>query len=210
MHIALDGLMSVVLIVASFALIIGIPVGIGWVLTWILPFSLFEGTMLAMVAGLLTGVIWYHILRFDPSSESEEDENDLEADEIPESRFWRTNAERTWENWLRYLIANSVYEDLLDSPHWVDVMSEEQLQERSIRLADAALETLKTKAPRTTRLRVSKGRLKHEMTKTGQSPYEDGVLNVAIPAVNAVLAGMEGVLRRIIKDQLWDETVGVG
>ena len=88
-------------------------------------------------------------------------------------------------------------------------MSEEQLQELSIRLADAALGTLKAKSPRATRLRVSKGRLKHEMVRMGQPPYEDGILNAAVPAVNAVLASMEEALRRIVREQLWDDPAGV-
>ncbi|MCZ6633536.1 MAG: hypothetical protein O7G87_09030 [bacterium] len=202
------GLLTVVLVVISLALVIGIPLVIGWILTLFLPFSLFEGTLLGMIASLVTGMIWYNILRFDPSSEVEEEENDSEG-EILESRFWRTNAERTWENWFRYMIANSVYEDLLDSPRWVEETSEEQLQELSIHLADAALSILKTKSPRATQLRVSKGRLKHEMVKIGQPPYEDSILNAGVAAVNVVLAPMEAVLKRIVREQLWDEPAGI-
>lgn len=66
------------------------------------------------------------------------------------------------------MIANSVYEDLLDSPRWMEVTSEEQPQKLSIHLVDVALRILKTKSPRATRLRVSKGRLKHERVKIEQ------------------------------------------
>ena len=209
MRTILPGFLIVVLIVISLALVIGIFLVIGWILTLFLPFSLFEGALLGMIASLVTGIIWYTILRFDPSAEFEEEEHDSEADEIPESRFWRTNAERTWENWFRYIIANSVYEDLLDSPRWVEVMSEAHLQDLCIGLADAALGTLKAKSPRATRLRVSKGRLKHEMVKMGHPSYQDGILNPAVAAVNAVLVPMEEVLRRIVREQLWDEPAGV-
>ena len=139
----------------------------------------------------------------------EEDENDFEADEISGSRFWGTPAERTWENWFRYIIANSVYEDLLESPHWVEIMSEENLQDLCIGLADAVLEILKAKSPRSTRLRVSKGSLKHEMVKMGHPSYQDGILNLAVAAVNAVLMPMEGLLRQIVREQSWDEPAGV-
>ena len=209
MRAILVGLLTVVLVAISLALVIGIPLGIGWILTLFLPFSLFEGSLLGMIASIVTGIIWYNIFRFDLSPEFEEEEDDSGAYEIPESRFWRTNAERTWENWFRYVIANSVYEDLLDSPRWVEVMSEEQLQELSIRLADAALGTLKEKSPRATRLRVSRGRLKHEMVKMGQPPCEDGILNAAVTAANIVLAPMDEVLRRIVREQLWDEPTDV-
>ena len=202
----LPGLLMVILMIISLALVLGIFLFIGWLLTLFLPFSLFEGALLSMIASLLIGII-YTILRFGASGE--EDENDFEADEIPGSRFWSTSAERTWENWFRYIIANSVYEDLLESPHWVEIMSEENLQDLCIGLADAALEILKAKSPRATRLRVSKGSLKHEMVKIGHPSYQDGILNPAVAAVNAVLMPMEGLLRQIVREQSWDEPAGV-
>ena len=202
----LPGLLMIVLMFVSLALVLGIFLFIGWLLTLFLPFSLFEGALLSMIASLLIGII-YTILRFGVSGE--EDENDFEADEIPGSRFWSTSAERTWENWFRYIIANSVYEDLLESPHWVEIMSEENLQDLCIGLADAALEILKAKSPRATRLRVSKGSLKHEMVKIGHPSYQDGILNPAVAAVNAVLMPMEGLLRQIVREQSWDEPAGV-
>ena len=202
----LPGLLMVILMIISLALVLGIFLFIGWLLTLFLPFSLFEGALLSMIASLLIGII-YTILRFGASGE--EDENDFEADEIPGSRFWSTSAERTWENWFRYIIANSVYEDLLESPHWVEIMSEENLQDLCIGLADAALEILKAKSPRATRLRVSKGSLKHEMVKIGHPSYHDGLLNPAVAAVNAVLMPMEGLLRQIVREQSWDEPAGV-
>lgn len=202
----LSVLLMVVLMIISLALVLGIFLFFGWLLTLFLPFSLFEGALLSMIASLLIGII-YTILRFGASGE--EDENDFEADEIPWSRFWSTPGERTWENWFRYIIANSVYEDLFDSPHWVEIISEEHLQDLCIGLADAALEILKAKSPRATRLRVSKGSLKHEMVKIGHPSYQDGILNPAVAAVNAVLVPMEGVLRQIVREQSWDEPAGV-
>ena len=209
MHTILAGLVTVVLMTISLALVIGIPLGIGWMLTHFLPFSLFEGTLLSMIACLVTGTLWYRALHSDPSSEFDEEEDDSEAEEIPESRFWRTTAKRTWENWFRYLIANSVYEDLLDSPHCVAAFPEDELLELSIRMADAAVGILREKTSRARRLRVSKGRLKHEMIKMGHPSFDEGILNVAVPAVNVVLAQAEDVLRRIVREQLWDDRAGV-
>ncbi len=205
-------LIIIVLIVISFALVIGVALGVGWILTLILPFSLFEATLLAMIAALIIWIIWRNVLRsaatFD-FYEDEEEETEPELDEIPISRFCGTDADRTWENWFRYLIANTIYEDLLDSPGWIGQMNEEYLQELSIRLTDAAIATLKRKSPRTKRLRVTKGMLKHEMTKMGQQPYDDDILDTAVSAINVELVSSQEELREVIRGKLWDEPADV-
>ena len=199
--------LTAIAVIISLALVLGIFLFFGWLLTLFLPFSLFEGTLLSMIACLVTGSLWQTLWRFRTSGE--EDENDVEEDEIPGSRFWSTPAERTWENWFRYIIANSVYEDLTDSPHWEEVLGEEHLQDLCIGLADAALEILKAKSPRATRMRVSKGSLKHEMVKVGHPAYQDGILNPAVAAVNVALIPVEGLLRQIVREQSWDEPASV-
>ena len=210
MYAIFAALVTAALMAISLALVIGISLGIGWMLTLFLPFSLFEGTLLGMIAGLVTGTLWYKFIRSEISSEPDEEEDDSEAGEIPEFRFWSTNAEKTWENWFRYLIANSVYEDLLESPHCVEASSEDELQKLSIRMADAAVGILREKTSRARRLRVSKGRLKHEMVKMGHPLFDEGVLDAVVPAVNSVLMQTEEVLRRIVRGQLWDEQASVG
>ncbi len=202
----LPGLLTVIIVIISLALVLGIFLLIGWLLTLFLPFSLFEGALLSMIASLIIGII-YTIVRFGASGE--EDEHDVVEDEIPGDRFWNTPAERTWENWFRYIIANSVYEDLTDLPHWEEVMGEADLQSLCIGLADASLEILKAKSPRATRMRVSKGSLKHEMVKMGHPAYQDGILNPAVAAVNVALMPVEGLLRQIVREQTWDEPAGV-
>lgn len=199
--------LTVIAVIISLALVLGIFLFFGWLLTLFLPFSLFEGALLSMIACLVTGSLWQTLWRFRTSGE--EDENDVEEDEIPGDRFWSTPAERTWENWFRYIIANSVYEDLTDSSHWEEVMGEADLQSLCIGLADASLEILKAKSPRATRMRVSKGSLKHEMVKMGHPAYQDGILNPAVAAVNVALLPVEGLLRQIVREQTWDEPAGV-
>lgn len=204
-------ILMIVLIVISFALVFGIALGIGWVLTRFLPFSLFEATLLGMIAVLVTWTIWRNFLGSAPdfgvSEEEEETEPDL--DEIPLSRFCKTDADRTWENLFRYEIANTVYEGFLDSPGRIGQMNERQLQELSIRLTDAAIAALKTKSPRTRRLRVTKGMLKHEMTKMGQQPYDDDILDTAVSAINDELVSSQEELREVIRDKSWDESADV-
>jgi hypothetical protein len=201
----------IVLIVVSFALVMGIALGIGWVLTRFLPFSLFEATLLGMIAAFVTLNVWRNVLSSAPldfrSGEEEEPESDF--DEIPLSRFCRTDADRTWENLFRYEIANTVYEGFLDSPDRIGQMNDRQLQELSIRLTDAAIAALKTKSPHARRLRVTKGTLKHEMTKMGQQPYDDDILDTAVSAINDELDSSQEELREVIRDRLWDEPADV-
>jgi hypothetical protein len=198
-------LVIALVIVVSLALFIGLSLGIGWLLTLFLPFSLFEATLLGMLAAVVTGLVWVSIFRSISVSEFLEDEDESEPDEIPQSRFWESPVDRTWKNWFRYILANAVYEDLLDSPSAITVMEEKQLQDLSIRLADTALDGLKTKSPRTKRLRVSKGMLKQQLIKMAQQPYDDDILDAAVAAMNASLRLLEEPLRQAIRERLWDE-----
>ncbi len=202
----------IVLLVISFALVIGVALGVGWILTLFLPFSLFEATLLGMIAAMAAWNIWRNILSpIEPfgSNDYEEEEPELEDfDEIPPSRFYRTDADRTWENWFRYILANTTYDDFLDLGG-IAQMNEGQLQELSIRLTDAAIAALKAKSPRTKRLRVTKGMLKHEMTRMGQKPYDDDILDTAVIAINDELDSLQEELRDVIRGKLWNEPVDV-
>jgi hypothetical protein len=200
-------LVIALVIIVSLALFIGLSLGIGWLLTLFLPFSLFEATLLGMLAAVVTGLVWVSIFRSLSVSEFLEDES--EPDEIPESRFWGSPVDRTWTNWFRYVLANSVYEDLLESSSAITAMEEKQLQDLSIRLADTALDGLKAKSPRAKRLRVSKGMLKQQLIKMPQQPYDDDILDAAVAAMNASLRLLEEPLRQAIRERLWNEPKAV-
>ncbi len=203
-------IVMIVLLAISFALVIGAAVGLGWIITRLLPFSLFEATLLSMIALVITRTIWSSLLSsiepFGPDEGDEyEEEPELDLlDEIPPSRFYRTDADRTWENWFRYILANTTYEDLLDLGGFAQ-MNDRQLQELSIRLADAAIAGLKTKSPRTKRLRVTRGILRHELTKMGQQPYDDDILDTAVDAINDELGDLQEELRDVIRGKSWNE-----
>jgi hypothetical protein len=108
-------------------------------------------------------------------------------------------------NWFRYILANSVYEDLPDSSRGLSVEQKEQAQECFIRLTDAALDRLKTRSPRTRRLRVSKGMLKQQLGKMGHQSCDDEILDAAVAAMNADLRYLDAPLRTAIRKRLWDE-----
>jgi hypothetical protein len=200
-------ILIIIVIIVSFTLVFGVALGVGWILTLFLPFSLFEATLLGMIAAMIIWTIWRNILRsadaFD-FYEKEEEETEPDLDEIPISRFCGTDADKTWENWFRYILANVTYEDFLDLG-WTAKMNDRQLQELSIRLTDVAIAALKGKSSRTKRLRVSKGMMKNEMTKMGQQPYDDDILDIAINAINDELGDLQEELRDVIRGKLWNE-----
>jgi hypothetical protein len=204
-------ILIVALALVSFALVAGIFLGIGWVLTLVLPFSLFEGTVVSMIAAVVTFAVWGRILGIlsrllgivPPWEAAEEEE------EIPESRFWESKADRTWENWFKYVFANAVYEDLVDSLDWAEDTSEQAMRALSIRLADAAVAGLKEKSPRTKRLRVTEGMLRHQLAQMGGQEYPDEVLETAAQAMNVQLRYWKDEVWEVIRGNLWDEPAEV-
>jgi hypothetical protein len=204
-------ILIVVLALVSFALVAGIFLGIGWVLTLVLPFSLFEGTVVSMIAAVVTFAVWGRILGvlarllgITPPWEAAEEE-----EEIPESRFWESKADRTWENWFKYVLANAAYEDLVDSLDWAEDTSEQAMRILSIHLADAAVAGLKEKSPRTKRLRVTEGMLRHQLAQMGGQVYPDEVLETAAQAMNVQLRYWKDEVWEVIRGNLWDEPAEV-
>jgi hypothetical protein len=86
-------ILVIVVLVISFALVVGIGLGVGWILTRFLPFSLFEATLVGMIAVLVTWTIWRNVLGSVPDFGSPEEEPEPDFDEIPLSRFCRTDAD---------------------------------------------------------------------------------------------------------------------
>lgn len=210
---------TILLVTTTLALVIGVSLGIGWVLTLFLPVSLFEGALLGMIAAAITGRLWYSLwrssTRFQKAEIKEEEEEwkegewEEEIDEMPESQFWRTREERTWENWFRYTLANAIYEELLEAPHWLEALEEGQQHALAIRLADAALEGLKAQAYTGKRLKVSRGMLRQKMARRGDQTYPDGLLNLAVRAINMESEYLEEDLREVARGRLWDELAEV-
>jgi hypothetical protein len=203
-------LMMAAVPLASVVLILALSLGIGWVLTLFTPLALFEGSLLAIIAVTTALVFWILVMRTKPPAyypEDEEgeweDEEEWDTDEIPESRFWTDLSGRTWENWFRFLLANSIYEDLQTDPEGFEAGKEGQ--ELAIRLAEVALALLKKKSPRTRNWQLTAGDLKRELDEAGQRAYEDDLLVVAAIAVNFEVGYLVSQLRRVIREDSWDE-----
>jgi hypothetical protein len=203
-------LMMAAVPLASVVLILALSLGIGWLLTLFTPLALFEGGLLAIIAVVTALVFWIVVMRtkspgyYPEAREGEwEDEEEWESDEIPSSRFWADGGEPSWENWFRYVLANSIYEDIQE--HLVEYEAGKQSQELAIRLAEVALALLKKKSPRTRNWQVTAEDLRRELSDAGQRPYEHDLLVTTAAAVNFELGYLVGQLRKVIREGSWDE-----
>jgi hypothetical protein len=212
--IAMLGILLLVLAVVciSLALSLGFAIGIGWLLALFFPFSLFEGSLLGLIASVIVGTFWYNFLQsvptgFKQDDYDEDDEYDYDEDyeQIPASRFYKTEADKTWEAWFRFQIANGIYVEFQDSEQPVAPMGEKQLQELAIRLADITISLLKSKSPRAKQLKLSETALKREMHKMGQRPYDDDILELAVMAINEELDFHYEDIIMVIRSKMWDE-----
>ncbi len=203
------------LVILLLALVLGIAIGLGWLLTLILPFTLFEGTLLVMAASAIIGTVGYNLVRalsdFMPrlsnfEYEDEDDEEDEYYADIPTSRFFKTRAEQTWETWFRHEIANDIYVEFQAAPKRIAPMGDRQLQELAIRLADTAIAILKAKTSRAKRLEITKAALQRQMTKTGQRPYDDDILNLAVGAIGESVDDYYEDFIAVIRGKRWNES----
>jgi len=196
-------------IVLSVALVIGVALGIGWVLTLFLPFTLFEGALLGIIAAVVCGRFWTSRGGRSSFYDLADEESELETEEIPEDRFWADPEGRTWANWYRYLLANAIHERVQEEYSWrVRGMKEGEVEEQSVRLADAALQVLRAKSTRAKRMRVSRGTLRRQIAISGQASqrtFEDDLLDTAAEAVNDLLVYLDDGLREVARGRSWDE-----
>ena len=200
-------LLVIVVGTLSLTLTLGVGIGVGWVLTLFLPFSLFEASLLGLIASVIVGAFWYNILSTMPSfgsDEFDEFEDEEYYDPIPVSRFFKSETDKTWEAWVRYQLANDIYAEFQEQSHPIVSKGEKQAQELAIRLADVVIPLLKTKSPKVKRLNVNLATVKRQMNKMGQRPYDDDLLHPAIMAVNWNLDYNYENVMRINREKLWN------
>jgi hypothetical protein len=116
----------------------------------------------------------------------------------------RDEAEQTGEALFRYVIANAIYLRMAETPDVKGSMDSTEVQELSIRLADAAIGVLKRKSPRTKRYQVTVSALRGAFDKMGQQPYDVDILEVAVLAVNTQLM-LDEDLEEIVRDRRWSK-----
>jgi hypothetical protein len=199
----------IIFIFVSMTLMLGFAIGIGWLMTLFLPFTLFEASLLALIASIVLGYAWYYLLGSmlglggEIVDEDFPDEYDDDFDQIPSDRFFQSHTDKTWEAWLRHHLANSIYFEFQESSQPVAPMGKKQTQELAIRLADMSVDILKAKSVRAKRLNISAATLKKQMNKIGQRPYDDDILGLAAIAINTEVSYHYEELLRVIHTRLW-------
>lgn len=217
--IVLGGLIIIILIIgitlAAIAALIGWSAGVGWIVTRFLPFTLFEATLLGMIASIFVFFFIPRILSIfiDEGKQgfSEEESNGspyaaaLPAEEgISPDRFVQSEEDETDEAWFRYQIANDIYDDLLAKLDLDATMGETQVKALAVRLVDVVTTAFKSrpKKPGHQRVTITVAQLKKQMDKMDLRPYDDDILTTTANAVNERLA-YDDELADIVRRKTW-------
>ena len=202
----------------GFILLSTVTLWVGRLLQRIVPtFSLFEATLLSLCFGLVTGYILRGLVRLfvpielreqplvDTLEQAKEAITAENYHTIPAERFYHSEAERTWEAWLRSELANDIYIEFQEKPNTLSNLNTVQIQDLAIRMADAGLNIIKRETGRAQRLKASLKDLQQELNEMGQRHYEDAVLRLALAAINMNMNFFGEKLREIIGTQRWNQ-----
>jgi len=173
----LSGSLLVLIVVIAF--ILAWSILIGWVLTLILPFELFEGSLLAIIA---SGIVFVSLLN---SSDAPDDS----FFSIPLGRFIETPDDMTWENWVRYNIANVLHEDF--SQH--GVVDEDM----AAQVADAVVKILKRRGRRASPTITASQLQRHLDVEIGD------MLDVAVNTVNDFV--IDSYVETVMEQKSWNK-----
>ncbi len=191
------------------AVLIGWSVGMGWLLIRIAPFTLFEATLLVMIASITVGYGAIRILTANvrdlTGSSSVSPSLEDQPEPIPPQRFYQSEAEKTNEAWFRYEMANAIYWDFDQDDGINTTMNDTEMKELAIRLSEVLVGALKSQKPKQGRpVRVTVTQLKKQMDKMGQRPYDDDIMRTAVSGINEMFDYDED-LAAIAQVQNWDE-----
>ncbi|HID53635.1 MAG TPA: hypothetical protein EYP41_16575 [Anaerolineae bacterium] len=218
----LGGLFVILLVIAgiltAIAVVIGWSYGIGWAIAQFLPFTLFETTLLGMLASIFIFFLGSRILSVLLSEGEQTMETShgsdqplfmdhlLEEEGIPAGRFVQSEGGETDEAWFRYQIANDIYDDLLSKLDLNATMGETQVKELAVRLTDVVTAVFKArpKKPRSQRVTITVAQLKKQMDKTGLRPYDNDILKTTVGAVNKRLS-FDDELADIVRQKTWND-----
>ncbi|MEM7539644.1 MAG: hypothetical protein AAF639_46240 [Chloroflexota bacterium] len=207
-----------VVVAAVVVLLISLPtVGIGWLLSWFYSFSLFEGTVVAVLCFFVFTRILSEFTTSAPNpffdEDDDEDDNfqyeieraqEEEYKSIAAKRFAKKDSDKTVEAWFTFEFANDIYVEFQDSPKAVSNMSDLQVQELSIRLAEIAVNYLKSKTSRAKNLTMTKNVFQNQTKKMGQRTYDDDLIDPALEAINGNIYYYESELKSVIREKGWE------
>ncbi|MBK7919487.1 MAG: hypothetical protein IPJ94_25165 [Chloroflexi bacterium] len=191
----------VIVLVAAWAM------GLGWLLSQIVPFSWFEATLLMLISSIVVGFTAVRLFAlFPPPLDNEATKNTpfVLRDPIPLSRFSVNEEEVTDEAWLRFEIANEIFDNLVNMEREL-AMGEAQQKELAVRLTDVVVAVLKGRKHnrRTYSVRVTVEQLRKQLEAMGQQPYDTDLLETAVATTNMRLSYDED-LADVVRDKTWD------
>jgi len=208
----LVALLILLIFLAGFIFVGGVALLFGSLIQSILPFTLFEATILSTLFAAVT-VYWFGRVMTtiappqlwkQPAIEPLESDEERDYQTIAKSRFYQQAEERTWEAWLRAELANDIYVEFQDASETVH-LNDSQAQEQAIRLADAAINILKRRTNRARRLAVTLADFRREMQLLGQRAYNDEMLHLVLAATNMNLHYYANILKNVIYNRRWNE-----
>ncbi|HRQ37894.1 MAG TPA: hypothetical protein PLD25_08270 [Chloroflexota bacterium] len=196
--------------VLSLAVIVGWSVGMGWLLVKVTPFTLFEASLLIMIASIVVGYGAIKILTTNVSDLTRSSAAPYyplpledEPEPIPPQRFYKSEAQKTNEAWFRYEMANSIYWDFEEDDDINTSMNETEMKELAIRLSEVLVGALKSQKPKRGG-RVTVTQLKKQMDKMGQRPYDDDIMLTAVASINEMFDYNDDLVE-VAQMQTWDE-----
>lgn len=199
---ALIILLGMLLLVSLF---LAWALGVGWLLQRIIPLTLFEASLLSLVASLAAGAILVRLFSslLIPGSDEEHD-FDLHDEPIPFTRFYPPGQVGLLKHWFTFRIANEIYVHLM--PREGADADEAVLEEMAIDLAEIAVGVLKRKPPGTKRPLISLDAMQKEAGGRRDGSHDDETLQMVVQVTNDLLTDDKD-LTRIVRRRLWDEPV---
>jgi len=193
-------LMMIALLLVLFSAVLAWSLLLGWILTLILSFSLFEGTLLALITSGIGLFVFIQIAGALNREASEWIEPYDSPHDIPLHRFVKSSADSTWENMIRYEVANAVLYEFKRSLK-PGAMNEEQLEALAIRLCDPAITILKRKTSRSGHIEVTIAQLRKELQRMDMQPYDQDILEATVDGINLALSAPPILLA--IQNKMW-------
>ncbi len=184
--------------------------GVGWLLTLIVPFTWFEASLLTIIASIVAAYIGTYLLQAllqpDEQFKMGSDVSGLFESPIPVSRFYEEGEiHQRAEVWFRHEIANDLFWEFQDTPSIMRFMEETEAKEMAVRLTDIVVGLLKQRTSRARQVKITKKQLVKQMEAIGQRPYDDDILLATVRSVNMSLAANSD-LADIVRRASWDET----